>query len=378
MNVKGKKVFVGLSGGVDSSVAALLLKKEGYQVYGVFITVWQPPFLECTAKEDRQDAMRVCANLNIPFIDCNAEEIYKKYVVEYMIEEYKKGRTPNPDVMCNKYVKFGVFFDFAMANGADFIVTGHYARVGIPEVTSYKLQVTNNSIPQTSLGKYKLLKAKDHEKEQSYFLWTLKQEQLSKTFFPIGKYQKKEVREIARKNKLFTGDKKDSQGLCFLGKLDMKEFLKHYIHEKPGNVLDKKGSVIGSHMGAVFFTYGERHGFTLTAKTSEDKPLYVISKDIMRNTITVDEEIINSADSTNSVILENINIINLLKWQAGITLGAQYRYHGKEHKVMLEKDGSIWKVKFKEPIADLALGQSIVFYDGNECIGGGILDKKES
>jgi tRNA-specific 2-thiouridylase len=201
-----KTVFVGVSGGVDSSVSAALLKDAGYTVVGVFIRTWTPDFIECTWREERRDAMRVCAHLGIPFLECDAEEAYKKGVADYMIEEYKKGNTPNPDVMCNREVKFGVFWEFAKAHEADFIATGHYA-----------------------LNQYQLERSKDTAKDQTYFLWTLTQDDLEHTLFPIGHLEKKEVRKLAEKYKLPTATKKDSQGVCFLGPLDMKDFLKHYI-----------------------------------------------------------------------------------------------------------------------------------------------------
>ncbi len=214
-----KKVFVGLSGGVDSSVSAALLQSQGYDVFGVFIKVWQPDFYECTWKEDRLDAMRVCAKLNIPFYTLDLEKEYKKEVVDYMIEEYKNGRTPNPDVMCNKYIKFGGFFDWAMSQGADFVATGHYARLN---------------------KEHELVAGRDSNKDQSYFLWTLTKEQLSKTLFPVGDIEKTEVRKLAKKFGLPTAEKKDSQGLCFIGKVDMAEFLHHFIETKPGPVLNDK------------------------------------------------------------------------------------------------------------------------------------------
>jgi len=218
-----KKVYVGISGGVDSSVSALLLKKAGYDVTGVFIRGWQPPFLECSVKEDRHSAMRVCAELGIPYLECDGALAYKKWVVDYMIDSYSKGFVPNPDVMCNKYVKFGIFYDFAIKNGADFVATGHYAQV-------------ENGI---------LKKGIDQDKDQSYFLWAVPKDKLEKTIFPIGGMKKDEVRKIAERNKLFTATKKDSQGLCFLGKLDVKDFLKECIDVEPGNVLNENGEIVG-------------------------------------------------------------------------------------------------------------------------------------
>jgi tRNA-specific 2-thiouridylase len=239
-NKVGKKVYVGMSGGVDSSVSALLLKQAGYDVTGVFIKVWQPEFFECTWRQDRLDAMRVCAKLGIPFKTLNLEKEYKQDVVDYMIHEYKKGKTPNPDVMCNKYVKFGGFFDWAMEQGADFVATGHYARVAkiATRVESKKLKVKSKNKNdykfniQNSI--FQMLAGDDKNKDQTYFLWTLTQKQLSKTLFPIGDIEKPKVRKLAETYGLSTAVKKDSQGLCFIGKIDIKDFLKNYIKEKKG------------------------------------------------------------------------------------------------------------------------------------------------
>ena len=234
---KTKKVFIGMSGGVDSSVSAALLKEHGYDVTGVFIKVWQPEFFECTWRADRLDAMRVCAKLDIPFLTLNLEKEYKKEVVDYMIDEYKAGRTPNPDVMCNKYIKFGGFFDFAMKHSADFIATGHYARV--KKFPRGETSGFNPSPEVSPRGTYQLLAGRDKNKDQSYFLWTLTQKQLQKTLFPIGDIDKPEVRKLAEKYGLATAVKKDSQGLCFIGKIDMKDFLKNYMKEKKGTTKKK-------------------------------------------------------------------------------------------------------------------------------------------
>ena len=265
--IKGlsRRVFVGMSGGVDSSVSAALLKQAGYDVTGVFIRVWQPDWIECNWREDRRDAMRVCAALDIPFITLDLEKEYKRDVIDFMIAEYKAGRTPNPDVMCNKYVKFGGFLDFALKNGADFIATGHYAR-NIDD---------------------RLIVSKDSNKDQTYFLWTLNQKQLSHVLFPVGHLEKPEVRKLAKKFKLPVADKKDSQGLCFIGKVDFKEFLATFTKLERGNVLNERKEVIGFHDGAQLFTIGERHGFTITKKTPDDAPYFIVSKDVKANTITV-------------------------------------------------------------------------------------------
>ena len=302
-----EKVFIGLSGGVDSSVSAALLKKEGYDVTGVFILGWTPDFMPCSQKEDRIDAMRVCAKLEIPFITLDLEKEYKKEVVDYMIREYKAGRTPNPDVMCNKHIKFGAFFDWAIANGADFVATGHYAwirKILRPDYRTPPLRKEDLNLPflkgvPSLRGEgfiYELLTALDSSKDQSYFLWTLTQKQLSRTLFPVGNLIKKtEVRKLAEEFGLPTAEKKDSQGLCFMGKIDVKEFLKNFIKPKKGKVLlapsevggDENGKEIGEHDGAFMFTIGERHNFIITKKGANDLPYYVVAKDVKKNTITV-------------------------------------------------------------------------------------------
>jgi len=254
-----KIVFVGLSGGVDSAVSAALLKKQNYEVVGVFIRTWHPNFLECNEEDERHDAMRVAAYLDIPFLTFGLEDVYKKEVVDYMIKEYKAGRTPNPDVMCNKEVKFGAFLKKATSMGADYVATGHYA------------------INQLRIKNYELQTGKDPSKDQVYFLWTLKQKQLEKILFPIGHLKKIEVRRLAKNFNLPVAEKKDSQGICFLGAINLKQFLKHYIKEKKGKVIlasPEAGNggeeVIGYHNGVVFYTLGERHGFIITKKGPND------------------------------------------------------------------------------------------------------------
>ncbi|MEI8338171.1 MAG: tRNA 2-thiouridine(34) synthase MnmA [bacterium] len=357
-----KTVFIGLSGGVDSSVSAYLLKKEGYKVVGAFIKTWTPEWLECTWKDERRDAMRVAAHLDIPFITIDLEKEYKENVADYMITEYKLGRTPNPDVMCNKEIKFGGFLKKALEMGADFVATGHYAQTK---------KLKDNS--------FQLLASKDIDKEQSYFLWTLTQTQLSKIIFPIGILKKTDIRKIAKKIRLPNAEKKDSQGICFLGEVDMKEFLSHYIKTKKGIVLNKKSEEIGTHNGAVFFTIGERHGFLIAKKTTTDEPLYVISKDLKTNTIVVGtkSDLNNESDSVvKKIAINNINWINEIPTESKI-YSAQIRYHQKYQKVKLSpgsgqrKDES-WFVEFEEPQTS-ASGQSIVIYDKNICIGGGVI-----
>jgi len=387
-----KTVFVGISGGVDSSVSAALLKDQGYNVVGVFIRTWTPDFIECTWRDERRDAMRVCAHLGIPFLECDAKEAYKKGVADYMIEEYKKGRTPNPDVMCNREVKFGVFWNFAKSHGADYIATGHYAINNNKKILRKYSFSQVLACPTARRGRGRREPGPDHEKknifgelkkspdkskDQSYFLWTLTQEDLSHTLFPIGHLKKTEVRKLAKKYKLPTATKKDSQGVCFLGQLDMKDFLKNYIKPKKGNILNEKGEIIGYHDGAMFFTLGERHGFTITKKTGDDKPYYVIVKDIKENTITVS----NISNSFNFFIVKNDNLIKIsnTNWISSIPdkdkiYTGQVRYHGEYIKCKINiTEGDSANVIFNKNIT-VDSGQSIVIYDGNVCLGGGIVE----
>jgi len=340
-----KKVFVGLSGGVDSGVSAALLKERGYEVVGVFIKIWSPEWLGCTSREDRLDAMRVAAHLDIAFLEIDLTEKYKKEVVDYMIGEYKIGRTPNPDVFCNKYIKFGVFFDWAISQGADFVATGHYARV------------------KNENGIFKMLAGKDQNKDQSYFLWTLSQKQLSKTLFPVGDLEKTEVRTLAKKYKLPNAERKDSQGLCFVGPVDVKDFLAQYVPQKTGDVIDEKGNIIGTHQGSFFFTIGERHGFTVTKKTPNDEPYFVVAKDMEKNTITVATIRSESKD----ISLENMNWISNPP-KKNKKYMARVRHLGKLTPVSFDSG----KIIFDTPVT-VATGQSLVVYDGDVCLGGGIV-----
>ncbi len=359
----GKKVFVGLSGGVDSSVSAALLKEQGFDVTGVFIKVWQPDWVTCNWKEDRLDAMRVCAKLDIPFLTLDLEKEYKKEVVDYMISEYKVGNTPNPDVMCNKYIKFGGFFDWAVEQGVDFVATGHYAKIVKHEAWNI----------ERSASCFTLHVACDTNKDQSYFLWTLTQKQLSRVLFPIGYLQKPEVRKLAEKFDLITADKKDSQGLCFIGKIDMKEFLGNYIKSEKGNVLNENGEIIGEHNGAVFFTLGERHGFIINKKSNNDLPYYVVSKNIDKNTITVSNKSLSGAlaEQKKEIRLLNTNWITPIDQNKKYQVRARYR--APFQSCLITKPNTECLVLFDEPQNSLTSGQSLVVYDGDECKGGGII-----
>ena len=339
---------MGISGGVDSSVAAYLLKQQGYDVQGIFVKTWSPEWLPCTWVEEKRDAMRICAALDIPFHFLDASDAYQQGVAQYMIDEYKIGRTPNPDVLCNKVIKFGVMWQYAKEHGAHAIATGHYARM------------ENDAMK----------KGIDPAKDQSYFLWMIETELLGKIAFPIGHLHKHEVRAIAEKAGLFTAAKKDSQGICFLGDVDMKEFLGHYIDQKSGPVLNEKGEVIGEHDGVWFYTIGERHGFRITEKDTNRSPYYIIAKNIDANTLTVSKtkhgEKANSGEVT--MVLRDVNWFIAPEQSKKYT--AQFRYHGAlmDAKVLDEKT----IVLSAEEI--VPLGQSLVIYEGDTVIGGGVID----
>lgn len=350
-----KTVFVGLSGGVDSSVAALRLKNQGYNVVGVFIKVWHPEWLKCNWEEERLDAMRVAAKLDIPFLTCDAEADYRDEVAHYFIESYKAGFTPNPDVLCNQYVKFGAFLRFAQQKGADFVATGHYAQKAMADDSQHQM-----------------LRGLDSNKDQTYFLWALNQEQLAMTLFPVGDTPKEQIRKEAQHAGLLTSDKKDSQGICFLGHIDIKEFLSHYAELTPGQVLNKAGKVIGTHEGSIVYTIGQRHGFTITTKSTEEKPHFVVAKDIEANTITVDSE---------KLYLEQGNQLKLIKtnWnyrqpEIGEILAIQIRYRQTPLKATItEIEGDTALLELAEATDYPANGQSCVCYDQDICLGGGII-----
>ncbi len=369
MKDRQKKVFVGASGGVDSSTTMALLKEQGYAVTGVFIKVWQPDFVECQWKEDRLDAMRVCAVLDVPFLDLDLEEEYKRDVFDYMVSEYKQGRTPNPDVMCNKKIKFGGFLDFALKNGADYIATGHYVRLN---KVALRLLLKSSSRSATLL---ELLMGVDKNKDQSYFLWTLTQGQLKHCLFPIGGYQKSEVRKMAKNFGLPTAQKKDSQGLCFVGKVDMKEFLQRFIPQKIGDVLNRAGEIIGRHDGVFYYTIGQRHGFEIIKKGVADEPYYIIAKDLEKNTITVSSK--NQLGGATPKFGERVEIEEV-NWILGEApdldkkYQARIRYRQDLQGCQLEKKDRQIFVKFDKK-QNIASGQSIVIYDGEVCLGGGVI-----
>lgn len=338
-----KKVLVGLSGGVDSSVSIALLKKNGFEVVGAYIRGWYPDWKDCFWQESRRDAMRVCAKLGVPFITVNLENEYKKEVVDYFLSEYKNGRTPNPDVMCNKHIKFGAFFDYALKNKFDFVATGHYARI----------------------KEGGLLRGKDSNKDQSYFLWSLKKEQLDKIIFPIGDLTKDRVRKLAKSFKLPTSQKKDSQGICFLEDISMEEFLKHYFPEKTGRVLSEDGQEIGNHDGAILYTIGQRHGFKINPKKSNESSHFVISKDLKANTITVSTQK-PKVGLGKQLELEEEN------WLSGID-GGQYEIQTRYRQKPIKADVLDGKISLLEEGEQPAPGQSVVVYKREKLVGGAII-----
>ena len=338
-----QKVFVAMSGGVDSSVSAALLKKSGFDVVGVYMRQWSPEIMgkECLWKTDRQDAMRVCAKLGIPFFTWDFSKEYENQVGKYMIDSYKKGITPNPDVMCNKIIKFGLFFDKAVKEGADFVATGHYA------------QIKNE----------KLLKAVDKNKDQTYFLYEIKKNQLDKILFPVGNLEKPEVRKLAKKFVLDNAQKKDSQGVCFVGEFNMKEFLKQYIKPKTGKILDLNGNYVGNHDGVYYYTIGQRHGLNIT---NGHGPYFVVKKDLKKNIIYVGAE---KDLQTKKAKITKINWINKPENFPAV-LDVRSRYRAPLKKAKLDKNGNLTFHKSERAITS---GQSAVFYKGSQMLGGGVI-----
>ncbi len=348
---KGIKVAVGMSGGVDSSVSAYLLREAGYDVTGVYMQCWDARADGCRADEDRADAVVVAAKLGIRFEHLDFINEYKAKVIDYFYSEYEKGRTPNPDVMCNKEIKFGMFMKWALNNGFDMVATGHYARVE----------------QDLSSGNYLLKKGMDDLKDQSYFLYLLNQKQLSRSLFPIGSMLKKEVRELAKDVGIPTYNKPDSVGICFIGEVDIKEFLKKRLPENPGEVIDTKGEVIGKHQGIHFYTIGQRHGFDVTKYTG--LPMYVVGKDVTSNRL-----IVGFAKDVNCFEFD----VSDLHWISSkpadkFYCEARVRHLGSLHRAKVSLYDGTAVVNLKEPIFGVAPGQSAVFYDGDTVMGGGII-----
>jgi tRNA-specific 2-thiouridylase len=345
-----KKVYVGMSGGVDSSVTAALLKEQGYDVTGVYMKNWSQdlPGMVCPWKEDYQDAKRVAVQLGIPFKMYDFETEYRQKVVDYMVDGYKAGLTPNPDVMCNQEVKFKLFLQAALEDGADLIATGHYARV-------------KNGQLWTGL---------DKNKDQSYFLYRVTEDAFNHALMPIGEYEKPAVRELARKFGLATAEKKDSQGICFVGKVGIKDFLLHELGEQPhGQITDQHGTVVGEHDGALFYTIGQRHGLDVGGGL----PFYVIGKDMDKNEVFVTTDLQDEKLWHNSLQLASMHWINEEPTNAnGLSVRTRYRAPLVE-VTAISKSDQHWKLQLKDDVRAVTPGQSVVVYDGERCLGGGII-----
>lgn len=344
-----KAVYVGLSGGVDSSVTAALLKQQGYKVVGVFMKNWSQdlPGMPCPWKEDYQDAKRVAVQLGIDFKMYDFETEYRQKVVDYMVAEYQAGRTPNPDIMCNQEIKFKLFAQAAFEDGADLIATGHYAT--------------------TRDGK--LLTAKDSNKDQTYFLYRVTTDALQKTLFPLGDYTKPEVRELAKKFGLVTATKKESMGICFVGKVGIRDFLTYELgDQKPGAIIDEYGQKIGRHDGAIFYTIGQRHGLDVGGGL----PYYVTGKDMNKNEVYVTTKIDDTNLWAKKLKLTSLHWISQIP-KDGQTVWVRTRHRAPlvEAKLRLKSDGA-W-LDLKDEIRAATPGQSAVVYVDNQCMGGGIL-----
>lgn len=345
---KRMKVFVGLSGGVDSSVAALLLKEEGYDVTGVYMKNWSKdlPGFPCPWKEDYQDAKRVAVKLGIPFEMFDFEKEYFDKVVQYMIDGYKAGITPNPDIMCNQEIKFKLFYETAKERGADFIATGHYSK--------------------TKDGR--LLKAKDDNKDQTYFLYRVSSEALEHTLFPLGNMTKPEVREIAKKHCLVTADKKESMGICFVGKVGIHEFLDQYVKTESGPIIDQNGVEVGKHDGAIFYTIGQRHGLDVGGGL----PYYVTGKNMDKNEVYVTSDISDSELWSEEIKIASCHwIADLPEKDKKLQVRTRHRAKLIDCKVEIKSETPI--LKLNEQIRATTPGQSAVIYDGETCLGGGII-----
>ncbi len=368
-----KKVALGLSGGVDSAVSAYLLKKQGYDITAVYLECWHTP--GCRAEQDRKDALEVALQLNIPFKSLDFSKEYKEKVMSYFLKEYKTGRTPNPDVLCNQVIKFGMFYDWALNNGYDAIATGHYAQISQgPE-------------------RKKLLTSKDLHKDQTYFLHQIVQKQLEHVIFPVGHLLKEEVRTTAKEASLAVADKKDSVGICFVGDINVAEFLKEELGENPGEVVTAQGDVIGKHSGLWFYTIGQGKGFSIDKKAIEqntnwtDKqgdipPLYVIDKKQQQNQLVIGPKIETTQTKWEIHSLHRIDPD--LNWE-NIKLNAKIRHTGKIIPCDLTKiQENLWQVTTTEPVQGVASGQFTVFYQENSepelksrakytCLGGGVI-----
>lgn len=355
--IEDTRVVVGMSGGVDSSVAAYLLKEQGYDVIGIFMKNWDDTdeFGMCTATEDYEDVIKVCNQIGIPYYAVNFEKQYWDKVFTYFLEEYKAGRTPNPDVMCNKEIKFKAFLEHALALGADYLATGHYAQVEVRD------------------GQTRMLRGRDNNKDQTYFLNQLNQEQLEKVMFPIGHLEKKKVREIALEQGLATATKKDSTGICFIGERNFKEFLSQYLPAQQGAMETMDGKVMGQHDGLMYYTIGQRHGLGIGGSGD---PWFVIGKDLDRNVLLVGQNINNDALFSTSLTATDLSFTTTLEKPQSFKATAKFRYRQEDIGVFVELiDNNRVRVIFDEPVRAITPGQAVVFYQDDECLGGATIDE---
>jgi len=355
---KDTRVVIGMSGGVDSSVAALLLKEQGYDVVGIFMKNWDDTdeFGVCTATEDFDDVVRVCNQLDIPYYSVNFEKEYWDKVFTYFLDEYKAGRTPNPDVMCNKEIKFKAFLDHAVSLGADYLATGHYAQI------------------RKENGKVEMLRGVDNNKDQTYFLNQLTSDVLEKVMFPLGHMEKPKVREIALKHNLATATKKDSTGICFIGERNFKQFLSEYLPAQPGEMQTLDGRLTkGKHEGLMYYTIGQRQGLGIGGAGD---PWFVVGKNLKENILYVEQGYSNDKLFSDSLIATDINWINPedIKETFACTAKFRYRQEDSEVTVTLLKDNKL-RVDFANSERAITPGQSVVFYDGEVCLGGATIDK---
>lgn len=362
MNNSDTRIIVGMSGGVDSSVAALLLKEQGYEIHGLFMKNWEDDDTDsyCSASDDRHDAKLVCEELEIPLHNANFAKEYKENVFTYFLREYEAGRTPNPDILCNREIKFKSFLNYAERLGAKYIATGHYVR-----------RRDNQD------GTFSLLKGLDDNKDQSYFLHAINQYQLSKSLFPVGELDKPEVRQIAEDNGFDNFDKKDSTGICFIGERDFKDFLNKYLPTKPGEIKTPEGKVIGVHDGLSFYTLGQRKGLKIGGQSNAlEEPWYVVAKDLKTNTLIVGQG--HDHPLMLSIGLE----ADSLHWISGHEPGKEFECYAKTRyrqpdqrcNVVIMDNGTC-QVKFERKQRAVTPGQSVVFYQGDECLGGGVIDR---
>ncbi len=355
-----KRVILGLSGGVDSAVAALLLKDDGYDVHALHMTNWEDDDGYCTAAADLQDARHVCEQIGIPLHHANFAAQYRDQVFQYFLDEYRKGRTPNPDVLCNREIKFGVFRDYAKRLGGDLLATGHYARSGIVN------------------GHGALYKAKDRNKDQSYFLHAVSAEALAETRFPLGQLAKGEVRQIARDRGLAIHDKKDSTGICFIGERPFREFLSTYIPANPGPMRTPGGETVGEHQGLMYYTLGQRQGLHIGGIHGRaELPWYVVAKDLDDNALIV-------AQGEHELLFSNGLTATDASWigsapdglEAGLRCKAKVRYRQPDQDcvVTAQPNGTL-HVRFDTRQKAVAPGQFVVFYDQSLCLGGAVIDQ---